>query len=616
MKKYSIVFAAVLAVTALSCTKEAAQVNPADEEEEVVILQAGFGNDDTRTIRQADGKVFWSAKDEIAVVRGKRNSKFTSTNTAPAPEAGFEGRMPAGSGAFWAVHPYDADAVYADNYFQITLPFEQEAVADTFAEDLFISVAYSTDPEAKLTFSHVVGGIKFTVSQPGIKKITLTSLDGAPVAGLLGIQYTGGRPAFVGYGSTKSKIELAPASGTFEVGKSYYFVMLPMPLESGFNLFFEKEDGSIAFRDVTKSLSIESGRFKVIKDIDKDVTFEKDFFSYSPSAVSVPKFGAEFDINVRTDQNFHLDIASDWIHAVSNSGDPLKGATYTFKADWNPGEAREGYILVCNDSNCFYVTVTQEAGSADDWKTAEFVHHALGMRFTATWCGHCPTMNNSFKLAKSKLGDKFQYACFYSTDSVLGLGFSDIDVLANQYGIDGFPTGIVDGRVEIPNYSSNEYTSDLIVAAAQETETKYPTVTSVGLKSSLDGNTVSVDVDVYAKASDKYKLTVLLLESGIVGYQRDFFDGDHEDFVHNKVVRKAFTPISGTACVVDLNAPKTYSFSMTIPDEYDPDNLEVLAYIHRPFGQQTVIQSGNYGNSYIDNCYIAPVGATTLPDLK
>ena len=106
MKKYSMIFAALLAATVLSCSREAADVSPVDGEEgEEVILMAGFG-DDTRTIRQSDGKVFWSVKDEISVVRGTRNKKFTSTNTAPAAEAGFKGTMPAGSGAFWAVHPY------------------------------------------------------------------------------------------------------------------------------------------------------------------------------------------------------------------------------------------------------------------------------------------------------------------------------------------------------------------------------------------------------------------------------------------------------------------------------------------------------------------------------
>ena len=100
MKKHLLIAAAVAALTALSCSKEAVDVEPAGlPEGEEVILTAGFGDDDaTRTIRQADGKVYWSAKDEIAVVRGTNvvGNKFVSTNTAPAPRAQFQGTMPSG----------------------------------------------------------------------------------------------------------------------------------------------------------------------------------------------------------------------------------------------------------------------------------------------------------------------------------------------------------------------------------------------------------------------------------------------------------------------------------------------------------------------------------------
>ena len=66
MKKHLLIAAAVAALAALSCAKEAVDVEPAGlPEGEEVILTAGFGDDDaTRTIRQADGKVFWSANDE------------------------------------------------------------------------------------------------------------------------------------------------------------------------------------------------------------------------------------------------------------------------------------------------------------------------------------------------------------------------------------------------------------------------------------------------------------------------------------------------------------------------------------------------------------------------
>ena len=187
----------------------------------------------------------------------------------------------------------------------------------------------------------------------------------------------------------------------------------------------------------------------------------------------------------------------------------------------------------------------------------------------------------------------------------------------SQYAITGFPTGIVDGRRLVQNYTSAAYGSQVIAAAVQETESTYPTATAIGLKSALSGQTVTVDVDVYSHIAGNYKLTVLLLENNIVGYQRDFYVGDHNDFVHEHVVRKAFTSVSGDAFTTTGTADrKSYSFSVAVPADYNTANLEILAYVQRPYGTQTVLQSGNYGSYYVDNCCSAPVGVTWAPDLR
>ena len=620
MKKYAFFAAAVAALMTCACSVEPIDVTDAQPEEdgEITVLTAGFAGaeDGTRTVRQSDGKVFWSPKDEISVVRGtnRTGKKFVSTNTEPAPQAAFTGTMPSGTAAFWALHPYDAQAVFDGTYFITTLPAEQTAVPDTFDEDLFISVANSKNES--VTFYHVVGGFKFSVTEPGIQKVTLASIGGEPLAGVMGIQVVNGRPTFVAWGDSSSQIELTPESGTFEVGKAYYFVTLPMELESGFSLFFEKEDGSTAYRLVKKPVSIEAAHFKTMMEVDKGIVFEKNYFTYSPNSISLSKYGGTFSIKVHSSVDFHFDIVSDWIQEVAHEGDPKMESTYTFKAFSNPGEAREGYIMLCNDSNCFFITVNQDAGSEDDWKSAEFVHHSLGMRFTATWCGYCPNMSETFRLAKGKLLDKFQYACFYSSSSGGLYGFSDINILANQYAIEGFPNGIVDGRRLIQNYSAS-YACSLIVQASQETEANYPTATALGINSILSGKNLSVDVDVYTHIADSYKLTVLLLENGIVGYQQDFYVGAHDDFVHDKVVRAAFTNVSGNAFTAEsAQTKKSFSYTFTVPDEYKADNLEILAYVQRPFGSQPVLQSGSYGDWYVDNCSSAKVGLAAPPDLK
>ena len=619
MKKHFL-FAAVAALVTCACSVEPIDPVQPEEDGEFTILTAGFAGDETRTIRQEDGKVFWSPSDEIGVVTAKRNTsasmkKFTSTNTAPAASATFEGTMPSGS-AFWALHPYASGSNFDGTYLVTELPEQQEAVAGTFEDDLFISAAYFTSADEPLSFYHVVGGLKFSVTQPGVEKITLTANGGESLAGVIGIKNVSNRPAIRAYGTTSSEIVLMPEDGTFEVGKAYYFVTLPGTLESGFSLLFEKEDGTVARRRMDKSVTFEAAYFKTAMEVDKGLTYEK-YFTFSPSEASVTKAGGTFDITVRSTMDFHFDVTDDWLWEAGHDGDPIDGVTYTFKAAPNYGEAREGYILLCNDDglgggNCYIITVKQEAGSPDEWKTAEFGHHSLGMRFTATWCGYCPIMNESFKMAKAQLGDRFQYACFYSPTQGGNYGFSGINTLTSQYAVSGFPTGIIDGRVLIENYAS-QVASRMIVQAVDQTEATYPTATAIGLSSSLSGQTVTVDVDVYTHIADSYKLTVLLLENNIIGYQ----NGYGNDFVHNKVVRKAFTSVSGDAfTAAEAVSKQSFTFTTTIASSYNPDNLEILAYVQRPFGDQTVIQSGNYGNYYVDNCNAAVVGKTTVPDLK
>ena len=195
MKKHFHFAAALAALMTCACSVEPVDivdVQP-EEEGEITVLTAGFSGaeDETRTVRQADGKVFWSPKDEISVIRGTSTTghkRFVSDNTAPAASANFTGTMPSGSAAYWAVYPYKADDAFNGTYLVTTLPSEQQAVAGSFADDLFISAAYVRNSVTSLTFYHQVGGVKFSVTQPGVKRVTLIAADeNVFLAGLIGL---------------------------------------------------------------------------------------------------------------------------------------------------------------------------------------------------------------------------------------------------------------------------------------------------------------------------------------------------------------------------------------------------------------------------------------------
>ena len=366
----------------------------------------------------------------------------------------------------------------------------------------------------------------------------------------------------------------------------------------------QKEDGTVCFRKVSKDVKIEAGHFLTLKDVDEGAEFDR-YFEFSPSTIEVEPVGGLFTMNIRSTVDFHVQINDDWIKQVSVTGDPRLGATVTFSAEMNNGEERSSVMIVCDDKNCYPVVVTQGDGS----KLKKVTHHSLGMRFTATWCGYCPIMSKTFHLAKDNLGDKFEYICMYATDG--DYGFSDMNTLASQYKIGGYPTGIIDGRFEVENYSS-EYAAGLIASAVEETETIYPAATAIGLETSLSGQNLTVKAEVFANCAETYKLTVILMENGIIGYQADYTEGNHQDFQHDRVARKTLTSsISGDSfSISEAGETKSFTFTCTVPASYNKNNLMVLAYVQRKFGNRPVIQSGSYGDWYVDNCRVAAVGTT------
>lgn len=252
---------------------------------------------------------------------------------------------------------------------------------------------------------------------------------------------------------------------------------------------------------------------------------------------------------------------------------------------------------------------TPEDPETPNWGE-EFFHRSLVMRFTATWCGYCPIMGESIRMAQEALPGKLEVVALHDGGS--NYYFSPAQTLMAQYYITGLPTSIVDGRVEILNYDS-WYASMLIEDAVYEAEDLYPAVTGIGFTSTLSGQNLTADISVYARVADDYKVTVLLLEDGIIGPQNGY--GDR--YVHDNIARMALTDISGQSFRTSTD-DSVYKFTCTatVPSSYNRDNLRLLVYVQRSFGNRNKVQSGNYGNYYVDNCTSGKIGIAVAPDTE
>ncbi len=277
------------------------------------------------------------------------------------------------------------------------------------------------------------------------------------------------------------------------------------------------------------------------------------------------------------------------------SGNPLE-TLYVF----------DGQIDALDEKSIPSTTRIVVKGSEEpgDWTNKEFWHKSLGIRFTATWCKYCPNLATGFANAVSQYPNKIELLNLHPTSSQLG--FSGTSAMDDIFNISGYPTGFVDYRTIIENYSS-DYAAKLIVNAAKETESNYPTKTGISFTSTVSGSQLNLNVKLYIKEKGDYKVTAVLLEDDIIGYQ----NGGGDSYNHSSIARVAISDITGDAISTsEDNKTVSKNYTATIPDKCVKDKLRVLVYVLKQYGLQTVIRTADYGDYYVDNAISAPVGST------
>ncbi len=331
MKKAIISAAALLALTACS-VKDAVQVpdSPFPTGREIT-LTAYCGTPDatSKTVRQPDGKVFWSPGDMIYVDNcASSHNEFVSTNTSPSATASFTGtlkdyteggtndspyrqpldvivaRFPAQwyykdvngyyqdycgfdhliYSGYWTTDPSTGKEVPTELMTTCLLPNVQTAVAGTFDRHLLPSIAISKTSE--LVFHHYAGGVKFSVTSPDITSVLLKPTNASGSEFLAGacrfrIDYLSwdvqmNESTYAAQNVPDSSYEVtveAPQDQTLVPGEYYYLISWPVELPDGLTLEFRTKDGRTSTRVITKPLEIKKGHFLVLNNADAGLEY-------------------------------------------------------------------------------------------------------------------------------------------------------------------------------------------------------------------------------------------------------------------------------------------------------------------------------------------------------
>ena len=188
----------------------------------------------TRTILTEGNKVNWETNDAISLFDPQsNNNRFTTSESGSSVT--FTGTAISDEGNYYALYPYDESATISGSIITTTLPAQQTAHAGSFASMLNPSVAVA-DENKNLHFKNTCALIKFTLDSGNnsISRITFRGNNGELLAGTVSIDAT--QPVPSANIQTEGAATTLEMTGTFESGKTYYFVTAPGTLSNGITI--------------------------------------------------------------------------------------------------------------------------------------------------------------------------------------------------------------------------------------------------------------------------------------------------------------------------------------------------------------------------------------------
>lgn len=202
--------------------------------------------------------------------------------------------------------------------------------------------------------------------------------------------------------------------------------------------------------------------------------------------------------------------------------------------------------------------------------------------FTGQFCPNCPLGHEALKNIKALYGNNAVIVSIHSGDMAFddpdyGLKTPDGDAYASQYGIDYYPSAIVNKMGEVMTDRSKW--QGAVFSAARKSLSAGITISA----HLTDGNTLEVESTLTSKAGNldaKYQLWVT--EDSITSLQ---LDGEEyiAEYVHNHVYRASLNGVGGESVSISESGT-TLSHSIRTDARWTQKHLNIVAFIYNADG--------------------------------
>lgn len=169
----------------------------------------------------------------------------------------------------------------------------------------------------------------------------------------------------------------------------------------------------------------------------------------------------------------------------------------------------------------------------------KYYRHVAVYQVTGTWCVNCPGMTSALQQVETDMPGRMIRMTFHegSSSGADPFEIKETLTLRGNFGIQGFPSGVVDMRELLSGYSSSVIKDGIKVSLAQ-----YPATCGVKVSSTFEPGTrtITVNPEVAFEKAGEYTVGYAVVTDNLQAPQA----GANDSYRHNHTVR-AISALSG-----------------------------------------------------------------------